>query len=206
MKLSEICAHFGWDFEGEDKDITGLQTLDNAEQRHIVYFENEKLLSGFKVTKAGVAIVSEKFRSFAPKSCSLIISDNPHLSIAYLSGFFAPKVLNSTSEAPQIDKSAVIMPNAYIGNGAVIKANATIMAGAYIGENVLVDEGSIIYPNVVIYNNCKIGKRCHLLANCVIGSDGFGYAHTKDGKHIKIHHLGNVILEDDVEIGACTTV
>jgi UDP-3-O-[3-hydroxymyristoyl] glucosamine N-acyltransferase len=206
MKLSDICANFGWRYEGEDREIEGLQTLENANEKHLVFFDNEKLIEKLKITKAGAVIISNKFSEFTPKHCSRIISENPHLSIAYLSGFFAPKLINSTSKPPQVDKSAVIMPNAYIGNGAVIKSNVTIMAGAYIGENVMIDEGTIVYPNVVIYNNCVIGKRCHLLANCVIGSDGFGYAHTKSGEHIKIYHLGNVVLEDDVEIGACTTI
>ena len=139
MKLSSICANFGWSYEGEDRKIDGLQTLENADEKHLVFFDNEKLIDKLKATKAGVVIISSKFREFAPKRCSLIISENPHLSIAYLSGLFASKLINSTSKPPQIDKSAVIMPNAYIGNGAVIKANVIIMAGAYIGENVTID-------------------------------------------------------------------
>ncbi|MDR1976612.1 MAG: UDP-3-O-(3-hydroxymyristoyl)glucosamine N-acyltransferase [Campylobacteraceae bacterium] len=206
MKLSDLCKEFSWKYEGEDREITGLQTLENAASEHIVYLENEKLLESLKNTKAGAAIVYEKLKTSVPKGCAVVLSDNPHLSMAFLSSIFAPKIVNSTDKKPLIDKSALIMPNAHIGNGSVIEANVTIMAGAYIGENVTVGEGTIIHPNAVVYNNSVIGKRCHLLANCVIGSDGFGYAHTKDGRHIKIHHLGNAVLEDDVEIGACTTV
>ncbi|MDR2100076.1 MAG: UDP-3-O-(3-hydroxymyristoyl)glucosamine N-acyltransferase [Campylobacteraceae bacterium] len=206
MKLSDICARFSWSYEGEDREISGLQTFENAASEHIVYLENEKFLEGLKNTKAGAAIVYERFKSLVPKTCAIIVSPNPHLYMAYLSAVFTPKVINSTDKKPIIDKSAVVIPNAYIGNGAVIGANVTIMAGAYIGENVVVGEGTIIHPNAVVYNNSIIGKRCHLLANCVIGSDGFGYAHTKEGVHVKIYHLGNVILEDDVEVGACTTI
>ncbi|MDR2635438.1 MAG: UDP-3-O-(3-hydroxymyristoyl)glucosamine N-acyltransferase [Campylobacteraceae bacterium] len=206
MKLSEICAKLSWSYDGEDREISGLQAVQSASSEHIVYLENEKFLETLKSTKAGAAIVLEKHRSLVPKSCSVIVSQNPHLDMAVLTKLFAPSIVGSVKNPPQIDKSAVIMPNAYVGNGAVIKAGVTVMAGAYIGENVTVEEGTIIHPNAVVYNNCIIGKRCHLLANCVIGSDGFGYAHTKEGAHVKIYHLGNVILEDDVEIGACTTI
>ncbi|MDR1007119.1 MAG: UDP-3-O-(3-hydroxymyristoyl)glucosamine N-acyltransferase [Campylobacteraceae bacterium] len=206
MKLSDLCEKFSLKYEGEDRELTGLQTLENAKAEHIVYLENDKLLESLQNTKAGAAIVHEKFKAFVPKHCSSVISDNPHLTMAFLSAFFTPDIINSSDKKPTIDKSAVIMSGVHIGNGSTVEANATIMAGAYIGENVTVGENSIVHPNVVIYNNSVIGKRCHLMANCVIGSDGFGYAHTKDGKHIKIHHLGNTVLEDDVEIGACTTV
>ncbi|MDR1285241.1 MAG: UDP-3-O-(3-hydroxymyristoyl)glucosamine N-acyltransferase [Campylobacteraceae bacterium] len=206
MRLSDICEKLARDYVGEDREISGFQAIQDASSEHIVYLENEKFLNVFKNTKAGAAIVLEKHREFVPENCSIIISQNPHLDMALLSELFAAKIIGSTSKPPQIDSSAIIMPNAYVGNGAVIKANVTVMAGAYIGENVVVEEGTIIYPNAVVYNNCVIGKKCHLLANCVIGSDGFGYAHTKEGVHVKIYHLGNVILEDDVEIGACTTI
>lgn len=98
------------------------------------------------------------------------------------------------------------MPNVYIGSGVSIGKNTIIMAGAYIGDDVAIGDECIIHPNVVIYNDTKIGNKCHLLANCVIGSDGFGYASTKSGEHHKIYHNGNVIIEDFVEIGACTTI
>ncbi|MDR0408428.1 MAG: UDP-3-O-(3-hydroxymyristoyl)glucosamine N-acyltransferase [Campylobacteraceae bacterium] len=206
MRLSNICKELFLSFEGEDKAISGLQTIKDASSEHIVYLENEKFLDTLKDTKAGAAIVLEKHRQFVPKNCSVIISQNPHLDMALLSRLFAPKIVGFASKPPRIDPSAVIMPNVYVGNGSVIKEDVTIMAGAYIGENVTVEEGTTIHPNAVVYNNCIIGKRCHLLANCVIGSDGFGYAHTRGGAHVKIYHLGNVVLEDDVEIGACTTI
>lgn len=125
----------------------------------------------------------------------------------FLSKIFAKPLFSNAKEKVQnIAKSAKIMPNVYIGNNVNIGENVVIMAGAYIGDNVSIGEESIIHPNVVIYNDSKIGKKCHLLANCVIGSDGFGYAHNKNGEHYKIYHNGNVILEDFVEIGACTTI
>ncbi|MFV0480995.1 MAG: UDP-3-O-(3-hydroxymyristoyl)glucosamine N-acyltransferase [Campylobacteraceae bacterium] len=206
MKLSTLCEKFKLEFSGEDKEITGLQTLENATEKHIVYLDNEKLLNSLKSTKAGVVITKEKNIEFVPKQSSIIKSENPHLTMAILSEFFAPPIIGSSDKKPEISKSATIMPNVYIGNGTVIKDKVTIMAGSYIGENVVIEEGSLIHPNVTIYNDTKIGKKCHILSGAVIGSDGFGYAHTKLGEHVKIYHLGNTVLEDEVEIGANTTI
>ncbi len=136
-----------------------------------------------------------------------MITQSPHLSFAFLSKLFAKPLISTAKEKVQnIAKSARIMPNVYIGDNVNIGENVIIMAGAYIGDNVSIGDESIIHPNVVIYNDTKIGKKCHLLANCVIGSDGFGYAHNKNGEHCKIYHNGNVVLEDFVEVGACTTI
>ena len=136
-----------------------------------------------------------------------MITQSPHLSFAFLSKLFAKPLISTAKEKVQnIAKSARIMLNVYIGDNVNIGENVIIMAGAYIGDNVSIGDESIIHPNVVIYNDTKIGKKCHLLANCVIGSDGFGYAHNKNGEHYKIYHNGNVVLEDFVEVGACTTI
>jgi UDP-3-O-[3-hydroxymyristoyl] glucosamine N-acyltransferase len=80
------------------------------------------------------------------------------------------------------------------------------MAGCEIGDNVTIGDDTIIYPNVTIYKECTIGSSCVIHANTVIGSDGFGFAPTKDGKYIKIYQNGNVIIEDDVEIGSNTSI
>ena len=98
------------------------------------------------------------------------------------------------------------MPNVYIGKNSIIGSNCTIMAGAYIGDNVKIGNNTIIYPNVVVYRDCNIGNDCIIHAGTVIGSDGFGFANTKDGKYIKIYQNGNVEIDNDVEIGANCTI
>ncbi|MDR0467556.1 MAG: UDP-3-O-(3-hydroxymyristoyl)glucosamine N-acyltransferase, partial [Campylobacteraceae bacterium] len=206
MKLSAICKEFNLEFFFVFLEIVGFQTLDNATENHIVYLENEKLLDALSNTKAGAAIIMEKHKEYVPSGSSIIISQNPHLTMAILSKFFAPKIVGHSDKKPIISENATIMQNVYIGNGSIIKDNVILMHGVYIGENVEIEEGSLLHPNVVVYNDTKIGKNCIILANSTIGSDGFGYAHTKDGVHIKIYHTGNVILEDNVEIGANTTI
>jgi len=80
------------------------------------------------------------------------------------------------------------------------------MAGVYIGSNVVVGDNTILYPNVTVYRDCQIGKNCIIHAGSVIGADGFGYSHTREGEHIKICQNGKVIIEDDVEIGSNTSI
>lgn len=205
MRLKEIAEFLSLEYSGEDIEISALNSLHNANFSELTYCDGKKNAKDIAKTGAGAILVSKEYENLVPKDTKIVISPNPHLSFAYLSKLFA-KALIAPKKANQIAASATIMPNVYIGNGVKIGENVIIMAGAYIGDNVSIGDFTLIHPNVVIYNDTQIGKKCHLLANCVIGSDGFGYAHNDVGEHYKIYHNGNVILEDNVEIGACTTI
>lgn len=205
MKLSEIAEFLSLDYAGEDMDISALNSLHNANFSELTYCDGKKNAKDIAETGAGAILVSKEFEDLVPQDTKVLISPNPHLSFAYISKLFAKPIV-SDKKPNKIAKSATIMPNVYIGSGVEIGENVIIMAGAYIGDNVCIGDFTLIHPNAVIYNDTKIGKKCHLLANCVIGSDGFGYAHNDMGEHYKIYHNGNVILEDNVEIGACTTI
>lgn len=205
MKLSEIAEFLSLEYKGEDVEISALNSLGNANFSELTYCDGKKNAKDIAKTGAGAILISKEYENLVPKDTKVLISPNPHLSFAYISKLFA-KPLIAKKKANQIAGSATIMPNVYIGNGVKIGENVIIMAGAYIGDNVSIGDFTLIHPNVVIYNDTQIGKKCHLLANCVIGSDGFGYAHNDVGEHYKIYHNGNVILEDNVEIGACTTI
>lgn len=205
MKLKEIAEFLSLEYSGEDIEISALNSLNNANFNELTYCDGKKNAKDIANTGAGAILVSKEYENLVPKDTKILISPNPHLSFAYLSKLFA-KALIAPKKANQIAASSIIMPNVYIGNGVKIGENVIIMAGAYIGDNVSIGDFTLIHPNVVIYNDTQIGKKCHLLANCVIGSDGFGYAHNDVGEHYKIYHNGNVILEDNVEIGACTTI
>ncbi|EHU9322260.1 UDP-3-O-(3-hydroxymyristoyl)glucosamine N-acyltransferase [Campylobacter jejuni] len=207
MKLSEIAEFLSLEYKGEDIEISALNSLLKANFTELTYCEGEKNTKDIPHTGAAAILVSKEYENLVPKDTKALITQSPHLSFAFLSKFFAKPLISTAKEKVQnIAKSARIMPNVYIGDNVNIGENVIIMAGAYIGDNVSIGDESIIHPNVVIYNDTKIGKKCHLLANCVIGSDGFGYAHNKNGEHYKIYHNGNVILEDFVEVGACTTI
>lgn len=207
MRLYEIAEFLSLDYKGEDLEITALNSLLRANFTELTYCDGEKNIRDVSNTGAGAILIDKKYESLVPKDTKVLITSNPHLSFAFLSKIFAKPLFSSSKQRVQnIAKSAKIMPNVYIGDNVSIGEDVVIMAGAYIGDNVSIGDESIIHPNVVIYNDSKIGRQCCLLANCVIGSDGFGYAHNKSGEHYKIYHNGNVILEDRVEIGACTTI
>jgi UDP-3-O-[3-hydroxymyristoyl] glucosamine N-acyltransferase len=98
-----------------------------------------------------------------------------------------------------------IGPNAVIGAGTVIGPNAVLHAGVTIGRECTLGADVIVYPRVVLYDNCRLGNRVIIHSNAVIGADGFGYR-LHGGKHIKVPQIGGVVIEDDVEIGACATI
>jgi UDP-3-O-[3-hydroxymyristoyl] glucosamine N-acyltransferase len=205
MRIQELANTLKVIYKGEDFEPIGINTLVEASKNELSFFDNQKYIDDLRKTDASAVFISEKFVSNLPDGVEAIICDDPYLSMAYASKIFAKKLITDAKE-PTISKSAIIGQNVHIGNGSFIGDNVTILAGAFIGENVTISNGSIIYPNVTIYNDVQIGKHVTLHAGSVIGCDGFGYAHTKTGEHIKIYHNGNVILEDYVEVGANSAV
>ena len=205
MKLSEIAKILGIEFSGDDLEINGMNTLSEAKENEISFFDNKKYLKELPNTKAGVVILKEEFKEYLPKNMIGLFTDEPYLKMAILTKHFV-KPLIRKGETPNIDETAQIEQNVTIGNGTKIGKNVLVMSGVVIGCDVEIGDNSVIYPNVTIYNDTKIGNDVKIHSGAVIGSDGFGYAHTKLGEHIKIYHLGNVKLEDEVEIGANTTI
>lgn len=206
MKISEIVQELCLTYKGKDCEIKALNNLKNAQKGEITYFKDKKFLNELKITKASAVIIEEKFADFICKDTTLIFSANPYLTMAYISQMLHKNHHTNSEKKPNISSKAIMGSHVTIGNGSIIEDNVVIKAGVVIGENVKIEQGTTIHPNAVIYDNSKIGKNCTLLANCVIGSDGFGYAHTNKGEHIKIIHSGNVILEDNVDVGANTTI
>jgi UDP-3-O-[3-hydroxymyristoyl] glucosamine N-acyltransferase len=205
MLLSELAQKLDLTYKGEDFDIEAINTLESAGAHEISFFDNMKYLDQLSATKAGAVFVKEEFLPHLPENSIALVSDEPYLKMAMASYYFQ-KPLKRNAGEPEIAQSARIDANVHIGSGTVIGENVTILSGAVIGEEVEIGEGTLIHPNVTLYNDVKIGKNCIIQAGAVIGSDGFGYAHTKLGEHVKIYHNGNVIIEDDVEIGANTTI
>lgn len=185
----------------ENIEITSLNTLTDASQNEISFLENKKYLKDLKDTKAAAVFVKKDFQDLVPKTCVALVCDEPYISLAYASKFFASSLVQTEGKSSVIHDSSTIMPNVNIGFGVSIGENCTILSGAYIGDNVSIANNTVIHANVTIYKDCQIGSNCIIHGGTVIGSDGFGFAN-KAGKYIKIYQNGNVIVEDDVEIGA----
>lgn len=207
MKLSQILRTLSIDMPLEnDIHINGIATLHNATSTHLSYAMNDKYAEDLKTTGAGAVFVTEAIKDLLNDQCIAITVEDPELTMAYASRLFQKQFNLPNSAHNQIDLDAVIFQGANLGSDVSVGKESRIMPGAYLGDGVSVGENTIIHPNAVIYHGCHIGSNCIIHANTVIGSDGFGYAHTKTGEHIKIEQMGNVIIEDDVEIGSNTSI
>ncbi len=183
-----------------DVQITHVAPIQEAEQGSLSFIGNPKYERFFLTTKASAVLVAE---GFAPEVGEekqgpiLIHVANPYEAFAH-----ALELFNTRKGAIGIgvDPRAVVSPSARLG------ANVTIMAGAFLGDNVSVGDNTVIHPNATIYDNCEIGNNCVIGPGTVIGFDGFGYVPLESGKYYKIPQIGNVIIEDNVEIGACCTI
>ncbi len=187
-------------------EINAMNTLKDAKKDEISFVSNSKYIKDIKNTDAGAILVDENTKKYVPDGCIAIVVQNPYWEVATLSKHFSSPIEDDNIITPRVGEGTKISKKAEIASGAVIGENCTILAGAYVGSNVTLGDNVTLYPNVVIYRDCVIGNNCRIHANTTIGSDGFGFATNKLGEHKKIYQNGNVVIEDDVEIGSSTTV
>jgi UDP-3-O-[3-hydroxymyristoyl] glucosamine N-acyltransferase len=206
MILSEIASIIGCTLlEDGSREISAINTLLDAVDGEISFLSDSKHEKDLSQTRSTAVILPSVKASMLPLGVIALVSDEPYLAIAKLSKYFA-KPIRSSDVSPKIGENSVVYPTAHIENGAIIGANCTIMSGVYIGAESVIGDDVVLNPNVTVYRDCLIGNRVIIHAGTVIGSDGFGYAHTKMGEHIKLYQNGNVVIEDDVEIGANSAV
>ncbi|MFT7642318.1 MAG: UDP-3-O-[3-hydroxymyristoyl] glucosamine N-acyltransferase [Pirellulaceae bacterium] len=195
--------------------ITDASTIRDAELGHITFLNDEKYSQDLATSSASAVLAPPNIElNNLPGDLPIITVENVSKSFATIVEHFRPQrhaSVNGISAAARVSASAkigkhvTIYPNAIIGDDveigeqSIIHPGACIMAGTRIGANVE------IFPNVVIYENTIIGDRCTIHANAVLGAYGFGYD-TREGRHIRSAQLGYVVLEADVEIGACTVI
>lgn len=200
-----------------DVAITELSKIEDGKEGSLSFLSNPKYETFLYSTQASVVIVSKDFTPNQPFTSTLIRVDNPYSSFTILLDKYN-EAMNAQAALSGIDKLAFVHPTAKIGSNVFIDAFAYVAenvvigdgcrlnAQTFIGANTKIGENSTFFPGVKIYHNTVIGSRVTIHANTVIGSDGFGFAPQKDGTYNKIPQIGNVIVEDDVEIGANTTV
>jgi len=206
MLLSEIAKLIGAEFSGNDKEITSMNTLNDASSSQLSFISNSKYVKDVASSNAAAIIVDEKSKEYVPDTCVALVVTNPYWEMAILSKEFAPLIEDESLSSPVIGEGSKVSPKAEIANGAIIGKNCTILAHVYVGSNTVIGDDVTLYPNVTVYRDCVIGNECMIHANTVIGSDGFGFATNQLGEHKKIYQNGNVVLEDDVEIGSNTSV
>ncbi len=210
MHVSEIAAFLSANFIGEDREIRGVSTLDDAGPSDLSFLANPHYTEKALHTRAGAIITKGRLSC---DNTSQIITDNPYLAFARVVRLFVPEkefkpgVSDAAFIHPDavIDESATIFPFVYVGKNARIGDKCVIFPHCYIGEDVVVSSETVIYPGVVVYDGCEIGKRCIIHSGVIIGSDGFGFSW--DGKrHLKVPQVGKVVIENDVEIGSNCTI
>lgn len=212
MKLKEISRILSLTLEGDGEiEIRGLSSLESAKEGDISFFTDPKLKPLLETTLASALIIPEDLPF---NRLPVLRAKNPYLEFAKLMAIFYPPQkfspgINQTaivSESATVHPSAHIGAFAFIGERASIGENTIVMPHSYIGEDVKIGNDCLIYPNVTIREKVTIGNRVIIHAGAVIGSDGFGYVKKEDGTFFKIPQVGTVVIEDDVEIGANTTV
>lgn len=210
--LGDIVTELGGTLIGEpDITVHRLGSLAHAQAGQITFVSNAKYLPLLAHTQASAVIVSAEHQDAT--NIPRIVTDNPYAYFAKLSALLNPEVRQEAGVhgSAVIDATAIVSascsigPNAVIGSNAKLADHVTIGAGAVIGADVVIGEHSQIAANAVIYHGCIIGKNCVVASGTVIGADGFGYAE-EHGHWVKIPQIGLVIIEDDVEIGANTTI
>ena len=206
MDIKEIANIIGFEYSGDSFEISGINTLKDALPNELSFVTNPKYFKDMEDSKAGAIIVSQAISLSVPSGSIALIVDEPYLMMAILSKSFSSPIEDVDAPKAIIGEGTKLSQKAEIANGAMIGKNCTIMSGVYIGSGCVIGDNTILYPNVVVYRDCKIGSDCIIHANTTIGSDGFGFATNKRGEHTKIYQNGNVVIEDDVEIGSSTTI
>jgi UDP-3-O-[3-hydroxymyristoyl] glucosamine N-acyltransferase len=200
MKLSELARLIGAVCNdaaaAEATEILAVRPITEATHGTLSFIANPSYEKFLASTEASAVIVSNEL-SVDGAAPTLLRAPDPYIAFAKALAVFDPRTSIFTE---RIHPSAVIHPSAKIASTARIGANV------FVAHDVEIGEGSVVHPNCTIYDGVRIGERCVIGPGTVIGYDGFGYARSADGSYIKVPQLGGVVLEDDVEVGACCTI
>ncbi len=213
-RLKEIATFIKGELIGDGEVIiNGINGINEAKEDEISFIVSSKYENLIELTKAACVIVPKDFKRAHSKS--LIKVENPSIAFSKIIELLLP---DRIPHPKSIDETAVISKSAKIGtkvalgpyvvieDGASISDNTVIYPYCYIGKNSKIGKDCILYPNVTVREEILIGDRVIIHSGTVIGSDGFGYDTQRDGTHVKIPQLGIVVIEDDVELGACVTI
>jgi UDP-3-O-[3-hydroxymyristoyl] glucosamine N-acyltransferase len=211
ITLKEIALLLGGTIVGnDDVIIENIRPIEEAGRGDITFIANTKYLKQLKTTEASAILAAPQTQAAGK---NLVLVDDPYVAFGRLLNIFYPveHSYNGISkdayieEGADISPDATVFPRAYVSRGAKIEKGVVIYPGVFIGSNTSVGENSILYANVTLYSGSLIGKRVILHSGVVVGGDGFGFAAPGKGNH-KIPQVGFVQIDDDVEIGANSTI
>lgn len=209
---AEIIAGFlAGEIEGDPTAVVStVAKIEEATSDALVFLSNPKYEEYIYSTQAAIVIVNRDFKAQHPVAATLIRVDNAYESFAQLLELYAANKPRKKGISPicAIDPQATVAENCYvgeytvIGQGANIGEDCQIYPQVYIGDGVKIGSNVTLYPGVRIYEQCVIGNNVIIHSGTVVGGDGFGFAPTEDGSFKKIPQIGNVVIEDNVEVGA----
>ncbi len=217
VTAAQIAHLIGGTVEGNpDANVSRPARIEAATEGEFAFLDNPRYESYVYSTEASIVLVSAAFQAAHPIKATLIRVEDVRTALALLLHEFDDA--NQAAAATNISARASVHPTAKIGlgvsigdftvieEGAIIGNNTTIYPQVFIGRNVRIGENSRLYPGVRVHFDCTIGDQCIIHANAVIGADGFGFAPQEDKTWKKVPQVGNVIIENQVEIGACTCI
>ena len=216
LKARDIAEHLkGAVIGNPDAVVKTMSRIEDGREGSLCFLANPKYEAYIYKTKASVVLVNRDFVPSYPVTSTMVQVDNAYEAVAVMLGLFNTMKEStragrswraSIAWSAKVGKGSYIGASSHIGKRSVIGKGAQIMEQVYIGNDVTIGDGSVIHPGVRIYSGSVVGADCIIHSNAVIGADGFGFAPSADGSYKKIPQTGNVIIEDNVEIGAGTTI
>ena len=197
-----------------EAEVFKLSKIEEGTEGSLTFLANPKYINYIYSTQASVTIVNNTFEPEQEITTTLIKVEDAYKSFSKLLEYYNQvKLMKSGIEQPSVISEGVTYGSdlylgsfCYVGKNVTIGNNVKIYPNSFIGDNVTIGDDCVFFAGVRIYSETVIGNRCTIHSGTIIGSDGFGFAPQEDGTYVKVPQIGNVIIEDDVEIGACTTV
>lgn len=196
--------------------VNGLSKIEEGTSGTLSFLSNPKYEEYIYKTGSSICIVNKSFQpsKALPATLTLVKVDNAYSSFAKLLDFYNQLQIKPAkieqpsffSESAKAGEGLYLGAFAYIGDNVTLGENVKVYPNAYVGDNVTIGNNTILFPGVKVYANCVIGQNCILHSGVIIGSDGFGFAPNEEGEYQKIPQIGNVILEDNVEVGSNSTI
>ena len=195
-------------------EVFRLSKIEEGSDGSLTFLSNPKYLNYIYSTKASVTIVNETFEPEWPLTTTLIKVQDAYTAFSKVLEYYNQVKLNKTGiEQPSfLSQSAKYGANlylgsfSYVGQNVILGENVKIYPNCFIGDNVVIGDNSVLFAGAKIYSETIVGNNCTIHSGAIIGSDGFGFAPNPDGTYTKIPQIGNVIIEDNVDIGSCTTI
>lgn len=215
FSANQIAALIEGRIEGDESvNIGSLAKIEEAGPGELSFVANPKYEHFIYTTKASIVIIDESLKLLRPVESTLIRVKNAYSAFSKLLDIYNSFRLDKRGiESPvyihenaKVGKDVYIGAFAYIGDAAEVGDNCKIYPNVFIGDNVRIGEGTTLFPGVCVYYDCVIGSQVTIHAGAVIGSDGFGFAPQEDGSYVKVSQIGNVVIQDRVEIGANTVI